>query len=393
MGKKILNIALIALLVSMLLGTTNTNKEIKENNQNPIIVKTIKNDFKLNKPLEFDIINQSLNTLSFKIECPNLLLKTYKIENGKEILKTAKSNLNCEQEQTKNLFEFKVPPLSKIQYSYQNWTNQLFDSTGTYVLKQDFLLEDGTTTEVVSNQFNYNPKGFFTRIWNDLIYQPIFNILILILSLSPNLNLGIAIIVLTIILRLLLHTQNKKAMIAQRKLAKVQPKLNEIREKYKNYQAQMAQETMKIWSQEKINPFSSITPMLIQFPILISLFYVIQAVLNIDNQYLIYDVLSHVRLEDISSSFFGLLDLRNSNKIVLPVIVALLQFIQMYMTLPKKEVNEKKDTQQSIQNGMLYFMPALIAVITATLPAGVGLYWGTSTLFGIVQQHFINKSN
>ena len=116
MGKKILNIALIALLVSMLLGTTNTNKEIKENNQNPIIVKTIKNDFKLNKPLEFDIINQSLNTLSFKIECPNLLLKTYKIENGKEILKTAKSNLNCEQEQTKNLFEFKVPPLSKIQY-------------------------------------------------------------------------------------------------------------------------------------------------------------------------------------------------------------------------------------------------------------------------------------
>jgi len=199
-------------------------------------------------------------------------------------------------------------------------------------------------------------------------------------------------IILTIILRGVLHKQNKKAMIAQKKLSKIQPKLNEIRNKYKDDQQKMAQETLKIWSQEKINPLSSLTPMLVQFPILIGLFYVIQGVLNIDNQYLIYDLLSHIRLEEIGTQFTNLIDLKKSNKIVLPIIVASLQFTQMYMTLPKSD-DKTDSTQKGIQNGMLYFMPALIAVVTATLPSGVGLYWGTSTLIGICQQYFINKEN
>ena len=61
--------------------------------------------------------------------------------------------------------------------------------------------------------------------------------------------------------------------------------------------------------------------------------------------------------------------------------------------MPKNKDESKDGAQQAVQNGMLYFMPALIAVVTATLPSGVGLYWGTSTLIGIAQQYFINKSN
>ena len=391
MSKKLFNLALIFLVISLLLGNSSQPNKIIENQENPIVFQTSKTQYKQGKALELEIINQSQKQMNFDLKCPNLPFNVYKIQNGKKQEVLAENNLDCNDSKIKSLFKFSIKPLSKHVFSVQNWSNQLFSNLGTFVVEKDFIIE-GQTYKSESNQFQYTQRGFFSKIWNDLIYQPLFNILILIISFSPNLNLGIAIIILTLILRAILHKQNKKAMVAQRKLSKIQPKLNEIRKKYKDDQQKMAQETLKIWSQEKINPLSSLTPMLVQFPILIGLFYVIQGVLNLDNQYLIYEVLSHIRLEDIGTQFTNLIDLKKTNKIVLPIIVAGLQFTQMYMTLPKTD-DKTDSTQKGIQNGMLYFMPALIAVVTATLPSGVGLYWGTSTLVGICQQYFINKEN
>jgi len=392
MSKKLLNIALIFLVVSLLLGNSPQSSKIAIDNDNPILIKTNKTEFRQGKALGLEIINQTNKQLNFNFKCPNLIFKVYEIKNGKEIAKNSNSNLDCQDSKSQKYFNFSIEPLSKLNYSFTHWSNQLFDNLGTYIVKQDLTLNGQDTYTVQSNQFNYIQRGIFSKFWNNVIYQPIFNVLVLIVSFSPNLNLGVAIILLTLLLRAILHTQNKKAMVAQKKLSKIQPKLNAIREKYKGDQQKLAQETLKIWTTEKINPLSSLTPMLIQFPILIALFYVIQGVVNIDNQYLIYDALQHVKLSEISSNFLGIIDLKESNIIVLPIIVASLQFIQMYMTLPKTDETSDK-TQKSIQSGMLYFMPALIAVVTATLPSGVGLYWGTSTLVGIIQQHFINKDN
>jgi len=391
MSKKLFNLALIFLVISLLLGNSSQPSQIIENQENPIVFQTSKTQYKKGKPLALEIINQSQKQMIFNFECPKLPFEVFKIQNGKKQALLAENNLDCSDKKIQSLFEFKVDPLSEHTFSIENWSNQLFSNLGTFVIEKDFIVE-GQTYRSESNQFQYVKRGIFSKVWNDLIYQPLFNLLILIVSFSPNLNLGIAIIILTLVLRAILHKQNKKAMIAQKKLSKIQPKLNEIRNKYKDDQQKMAQETLKIWSQEKINPLSSLTPMLVQFPILIGLFYVIQGVLNLDNQYLIYDALSHIKLQDIGTQFTSLIDLKKTNKIILPIIVASLQFTQMYMTLPK--TNDKTDsTQKGIQNGMLYFMPALIAVVTATLPSGVGLYWGTSTLVGICQQYFINKEN
>ncbi|MBT5346988.1 YidC/Oxa1 family membrane protein insertase [bacterium] len=391
MSKKLFNLALIFLVISLLLGNSSQPSQIIENQENPIVFQTSKTQYKKGKPLALEIINQSQKQMIFNFECPKFPFEVFKIQNGKKQAVLAENNLDCSDKKIQSLFEFKVDPLSEHTFSIENWSNQLFSNLGTFVIEKDFIVE-GQTYRSESNQFQYVKRGIFSKIWNDLIYQPLFNLLILIVSFSPNLNLGIAIIILTLVLRAILHKQNKKAMIAQKKLSKIQPKLNEIRNKYKDDQQKMAQETLKIWSQEKINPLSSLTPMLVQFPILIGLFYVIQGVLNLDNQYLIYDALSHIKLQDIGTQFTSLIDLKKTNKIILPIIVASLQFTQMYMTLPK--TNDKTDsTQKGIQNGMLYFMPALIAVVTATLPSGVGLYWGTSTLVGICQQYFINKEN
>ena len=210
---------------------------------------TSKNQIKQGKPLELEIINQSQKKMDFNFNCPELPFQVYKIQNGKKQLIEAQNNLDCNDKKIQNLFKFSIQPLSKHTFSIENWSNQLFGNLGTFVIEKEFLIE-GEVYKSESNQFQYVQRGIFSRIWNDLIYQPLFNLLILIISFSPNLNLGFAIIILTIILRGVLHKQNKKAMIAQKKLSKIQPKLNEIRNKYKDDQQKMAQETLKIWSQE-----------------------------------------------------------------------------------------------------------------------------------------------
>jgi YidC/Oxa1 family membrane protein insertase len=215
----------------------------------------------------------------------------------------------------------------------------------------------------------------------------------------PGKSLGFAIITLTLIIRGLLYGQNKKALTAQKKMSEVQPKLNKLREKYKDDQQKLAEETMKIWQQHKVNPMSGCMPILVQFPILIALFFVVQDGLNPDQSVFLYEPLKDFMFQNVSTSFLGILELTKQNIYVLPFIIGGLQFAQLYLanarnknkTDQKSKKDSTQDQMQSVQNTMLYFMPAMIAVITATLPAGVGLYWGTSTLFAIIQQIIINK--
>jgi len=143
---------------------------------------------------------------------------------------------------------------------------------------------------------------------------------------------------------------------------------------------------------------SSCLPMLIQFPILIALFYVVKGGLEVINPDLLYNTLKNVDLTNINPNFLGLIDLTKTSVIVLPIIVGGMQFIQMRLALAKtqnKALAVKKDqpNPMPMMNKMMqYFMPIMIAVFVASLPAAVGFYWGTSTLFGIGQQLIVNRS-
>ena len=179
---------------------------------------------------------------------------------------------------------------------------------------------------------------------------------------------------------------------------------NPLKEKYKDNQQLMAAKTMEVWKENGVSPASSCLPLLIQFPILIALFYVIQDGLNPDKTYLLYKGLANFDVNTIQTMFLGL-DLKTRSLYVLPIIVGALQFLQLNLAQKKKpkatnevidiESDDKKTKPapteaEAVQNMMQYFMPAMIAVFTASMPAGVGLYWGTSTLFSIIQQIFIN---
>jgi YidC/Oxa1 family membrane protein insertase len=101
----------------------------------------------------------------------------------------------------------------------------------------------------------------------------------------------------------------------------------------------------------------------------------------------------------VQTLFLGILPLSKPNIYVLPIMIAGLQFLQMKLSLAKNklvapgngEKNPTMDSMRMMNNMMIYVLPVMIGFFAASMPAAVGLYWGTSTLFGIGQQLVINR--
>lgn len=394
MSKRILNILLLFLVFSLtfqlIFGPQNTTP-VDPNAK--ITFQTKKSDYSFGQTVELNITNHTAEPIKFVSECPDEQFTVLYTTPADPIQKTHTSEVNCEKSTDIASKDFIVMPGQSRIYPYSLWSNSLFNELGRYKIVAEFTLNN-ETVKVQSNEFEITRRGFFGQIWIGLFYQPIFNLLVALIQYLPGHSLGFAIIILTLIIRSLLFVPSQKAMKSQRKLADIQPKIAHIREKYKDNQQKLAEETMKIWKEHKVNPMGSCLPLIIQFPILIGLFYVIQRGLNPDNSYLLYNFVSNFDFTNIQTNFLNILELTTQNVWVLPLIVGGLQFIQMKLALTKKKDadNNTNNQAQAVQNVMMYFMPVMIAVFTASLPAGVGLYWGTSTLFGIGQQIYVNKT-
>lgn len=238
---------------------------------------------------------------------------------------------------------------------------------------------------------------FMSEIFHIICYQPIYNLLIFLYNIIPGNNLGLAIILLTIIIKLLLNPFSLQAIKSQKALQDLQPKIEEIKGKYKDQKEKMGQAMMEFYKQEKINPFSSCLPLLIQFPFLIAIFHVFQNGFNVVDKGLLYPFISSP--EKINTLFLGI-NLSNSN-IPLAILAGVAQFWQTKMMITKQppsqvaKLKEAKDESMTamMNKQMLYFMPILTIWIGATLPAGLTLYWFVLTLFMVVQQYFFFKKS
>ena len=333
--------------------------------------------------------NFSEKAITVKNLCPAPSLQVEKLENGQWMPLTATAKLDCSGQT-----DVTLEPGQKLPYSFHSWNHQLFYQLGFYRLKADLgdqVLE--------SQQFEVTNMSFFGWLWTTIIHQPIYNALIFFASVLPGHNLGWAIILLTILLRTILLVPNQKALKSQKKLQAIQPKLSALKEKHGGDQQKIAQETMSIYKEHKVSPFGSCLPLLIQLPILIGLYNVIQNGMDPGSTYLLYSPLQNFDLSLINTNFYGLLELTKIDFIALPIIVGLLQFLQLKISLAKtgkKQPTEKKKAGSEMEMAsktMVYIMPFMIAFFTASVPSGVGLYWAFSTIYGIIQQVVVNRSH
>lgn len=374
---------IIFFTLAFLLAWSFLNPKTNEQNTDDVILEA-KSKIAIGKSVVLTVKNNSKVDLNIPANCPKNPLSVERYMNGEWTLIEAESSV-CDEE------DVIITPEKKHEINYAPWNQELFDEEGRYRISLEQTVEEKTKT--YTKEIEVTSPGIFRTLWTEGLYKPIFNTLIFLISILPNYSLGWAIILLTFLIKLILLAPNQKALKAQKQMQKVQPQLDALKKKHKDNPQKLAEETMKIWQKHKVNPMSSCLPMLIQFPVLIALFYVVKNGLDFINPQLLYGSLKGFDASLIEPIFLGLIDLTKVNILALPIIIGLLQFGQMRLTLGKSIKNAPTDSPMPMMNKtMIYFMPLLIAFFTASLPAAVGFYWGASTLFGIGQQLVVNRS-
>ncbi len=218
-------------------------------------------------------------------------------------------------------------------------------------------------------------------------------------------SFGLAIVLLTILIRLALYPLNQKQMVSMQQMQKIQPRLKVIQEKYGNDKEKMNQETMRLYKENKVNPAAGCLPLLVQLPILILLFNVLRTYDFADTSFFgvllgssttaglaqavgvpvdpttgTYGIMAV--LTGIMSNPGGLsnIGLYGGNLLLLIAI--------SFLTWAQQKLSGNSNPQLEMMNTI---MPFFMGFICLSMPGGVMLYWGLSSLMGVVQQYFVMK--
>ncbi len=226
-----------------------------------------------------------------------------------------------------------------------------------------------------------------------ILYIPFLNLLVFFYNVVPGHDLGVSIILLTLSIKLLLLPLSMKAVKGQKELKELQPKLEEIKKKYAKDKESQTKAIMNLYKENKVNPFSSCLPLLIQLPVLIAVFQVFKAGL-IDVNLPIYSFIHNPGA--LNTLGFGFLILSAPN-IFLAIITGIGQYIQASMLssnrLPKSATNKEGAKDESMMTNMnkqmKFMMPVMTIVIGSTLPSGLMIYWFIGIIFTILEQKII----
>lgn len=238
-------------------------------------------------------------------------------------------------------------------------------------------------------------------LWNGAS-QLLLQVLELLYGLTHS--YGLAIILLTIIVRIALYPLNQKQMLSMQHMQKIQPMLKVIQEKYANDKEKMNQETMRLYKEYKVNPAAGCLPLLVQLPILILLFNVLRTYDFADTRFL--GVLLGSSTTAGLAQALGVAVGANGEYSVMAVLSAILanpaglSNVGLYMgnlvllisisilTWAQQKLSGGNNPQMAMMNSI---MPFFMAFICLSMPGGVMLYWGLSSLMGVVQQYFVMK--
>ncbi|HEX9614345.1 MAG TPA: membrane protein insertase YidC, partial [Bacteroidota bacterium] len=195
-------------------------------------------------------------------------------------------------------------------------------------------------------------------------------------------NWGIILIIFAIIIKVALYPLTKSSMNSMRKMQALQPKMEEIREKYKEEPQKMNAQIMNLYREYGVNPAGGCLPLLLQFPILIALYNVFRSAIELRQANFVWWI------EDLSIPdklftlpftipLFGVQEVSG-----LALFMGITTFIQQKMTV--------KDPRQK---AMVWMMPVMMTLLFNSFPSGLNLYYFVFNLLSIAQQMYINKQH
>lgn len=265
-------------------------------------------------------------------------------------------------------------------------------------------------------------------MFETIIVQPIFNLLIAIYSLIPGGDFGIAIIIFTIIVRFLMYPLVKKQLHQSRMMQKLQPRLKEIKKNAAGNKQLEAMQMMELYKKYGVSPFRSIGILFIQLPIFIGLYNVIQ-IFTLHRERLadltygflqgfepIKDIVSNP--ESFNNTMLGFIDLTRTTfgnhgvdipLLIIAAIAGVSQYFMMKQTMPSSgpkktfrqmmaEAAEGKQSDAGDMNtvmmgNMMKIMPVIMFFIMISLPGAIALYYVTQNIIALGQQAYILKGD
>jgi YidC/Oxa1 family membrane protein insertase len=263
-------------------------------------------------------------------------------------------------------------------------------------------------------------------MFETLIVQPIFNLLVLIYALIPGHNFGLAIIIFTIIVRLLMWPLVKKQLNHAKALRELQPELKKIKAGSKGDRQKESRLTMELYKEKEINPFASLGIVLVQLPILIGLYIGLKKVIDHPEQILdfSYPALHNLswmkelekNIHQFDNTLFGVVDLTRKAigplywpALLIAVASGFMQYFQSKQLMPQskesrslrqilREANSGKSADQqevnaAVTRGTIFLIPAMVTLFAIQLPAALPLYWLTSSTVAFWQQSIILKES
>jgi YidC/Oxa1 family membrane protein insertase len=194
-------------------------------------------------------------------------------------------------------------------------------------------------------------------------------------------NWGLTLILLSVAIYFLLYPLSIKQMRSMKKMQEIQPKVEQLRAKYKKDANELNKKVLELYQKERVNPFSGCLPMILQIPIFFALYQGLIRSLELKGS-------SFLWIKDLSEpdkliSFSQAIPLVGKDINILPVLMAVLMFFQQKMTLASSGANSSAAEQQKM---MMYIMPVLFGVIFYNMPSGLVIYWFVNSLLMLIFQ-------
>lgn len=180
-------------------------------------------------------------------------------------------------------------------------------------------------------------------------------------------NYGVAIIILTILIKIIFWPLGNKSYKSMKEMQKLQPKIAELREKYKDDKTRLSQETMALYRSHKVNPLGGCLPVIIQIPVFFGLYKALLYAIELRHAPFVWWI------TDLSAK---------DPYYITPIVMGATMFIQQKMTPPMGD---------PLQAKIMLFMPVIFTFLFLSFPSGLVIYWLFNNIISIGQQIYVNK--
>jgi len=201
-------------------------------------------------------------------------------------------------------------------------------------------------------------------------------------------NYGVVIVLISILTKVLFFRLTHKSFKSMKDLQELQPKMQALKEKYKNDRQRLSQETMKLYKEAGVNPFGGCLPLLLQMPVFIALFNVLKYMIQLRGAPF-FGWMTDLSQQDVLFQIPISLPFIGNGVSLLPILMGVAMLLQTKIGGSITGSPGSQATPKSLNT----ILPIVFTFLFYSMPSGLVLYWLVNTVLSIGQQYYIQKNS